>query len=144
MDIYFLDLKYGNTLNCSYALETGSGQLDFDKSSYAVGDAVSLFVEVPGWQHLAIKENCIDELVDKSGCMSGSCYIIIEFIIKKKRHTLVHSAKNRAHLQPHSPNIYLEPISWGHEDIFKWLHMGILPSWITEEEIVDYRDDHNG
>lgn len=140
MDIYFLDLKYGFALNCSYVLENGNGKLDFEKTSYSVGDEVNLFMGIPRWQHEAIKDNCIDKMVDTNGCIMGDCHIMIEFVVKRKRHVLVHSNQWIGTLQPHSPNIYLEPVSWGHEDIFKWICMGELPSWITEEELAEYRE----
>ena len=65
MSVYFLDLKYGQILDCSYALETGMAheQLDFDKNRYSVGDEVELLLELPKWEWKAIKENCTDKQV---------------------------------------------------------------------------------
>lgn len=142
MDVYFLDLKYGHVLNCSYALETGMAheQLDFEKTRYSVGDEVSLMLDLPKWKYLAIKENCIDRQVDLRSDPLDSNYVSIDFVIARKRHLLVHSRQTFAHLQPHSPSIYLKPVSWGHEDVFKWLCMGVTPTWITEEEIAEYKE----
>ena len=137
MSVYFLDLKYGQILDCSYALETGMAheQLDFDKNRYSVGDEVELLLELPKWEWKAIKENCTDKQV----ALDRLHLFSIKFILVCKRHVLSHSRRTIGHLQPHSPSLYLKPVSWGHEDIFKWICMGVVPSWLTEEEIAAYQ-----
>lgn len=142
MTVYFLDIKYGQVLDCSYALETGTAfeQLDFDVSRYSVGDEVDLLVELPRWRWKAIKGNCIDKRVEIHGSSFTSTHLVfIKFTIARKRHVLTHGRREVGHLQPQGPSLYLQPVSWGHEDIFKWVCMGIVPSWLTEEEIAEYK-----
>lgn len=142
MTVYFVDLKYGQVLDCSYALETGMAheQLDFDKNRYSVGDEVELLLELPKWKWKAIKENCTDKQVEIYGSSFDSLHLVsAKFTIVRKRHVLAHSRRTIGHLQPHSPSLYLKPVSWGHEDIFKWICMGERPSWLTEEEIAEYK-----
>lgn len=144
MDVKFLDLKYDQVLNCSYALETGiaHGQLDFEKNRYSVGDEVELLLELPKWQWKAIKENCIDKQVEVYGSSYDVVHlrlVFVKFTIVRKRHVLSHNREKFGHLQPHAANLYLKPVSWGHEDIFKWICMGERPSWLTEEEIAEYK-----
>lgn len=142
MTVYFLDLKYGQILDCSYALETGIAfqELDFEKSRYSVGDEVELLMEIPKWQGKAIKENCLDKRVEVHGSsFEKTLLVFVKFTIARKRHVLAHSRRSIGHLEPHGPSLYLKPASWGHEDIFKWVCMGIVPSWLTEEEIAEYK-----
>lgn len=139
--IYVKDIRYGNLLNASYFIEDGSFNLDIDMSQYSVGDKVSLMLDVPDWQVWAIKENCLDKEV-KISTGNYPCdqqYVWIEFRIVEKRHVLHMSRKNHGHLEPMSLSLCLQAVSWGHEDLFKWLCMGELPSWMREEEIEEYK-----
>jgi hypothetical protein len=137
MDIYFKDIRYGDTLNISFGLEDGKFNLDHEKLRYAVGDCVELMVNVTDEQAQQIKESCVDRRVEiATGKMhsNDSLYMFIKFTIIKKRHVLCLSRKEpRGHLEPHSPSLYLQAISWGYEDIFKWLLMGIKPTWVEGE-----------
>lgn len=135
MSVYFVDLKYGHTLNIGFSLEDGRGINDFDLDRYAVGDRVELMAEVSEQQADLIICNCTDKMVDlRKGGFHSVIHMFIAFTVTEKRHVLVPSRKSSIALSPLSSSIYLRPVSWGHEDIFKWLFLGVRPSWIDDEE----------
>lgn len=139
--IYFLDLKYEQVLNCSFFLKGGMGGLDVDLARYAAGDKLGIMFELPVWQCLAIKENCVDTRVEVRGDFwsKKTETIFVQFEVAYKRHVLSPRRNEFGTLEPVSISLYLKPVSWGHEDVFKWLCMGERPSWLTEEEIAEYK-----
>ena len=139
--IYFLDLKYGQVLNCSFFANDGMGGLDVDLVRYAAGDKLDIMFELPVWQCRVIKDNCVDKLVDFRGDFwsKKTEVIFVQFSVAYKRHVLSLDRKEFGNLGPVSHSLYLKPISWGHEDIYKWICMGERPSWLTEEEIAAYK-----
>lgn len=139
--IYFLDLKYGHVLDCSFFAKDGMGGLDVVLTRYAAGDKLDIMFELPAWQCRAIKDNCVDKLVDLRGDFwsKKTEVIFIQFTVAYKRHVLSPDRKEFGNLWPVSHSLYLKPASWGHEDIFKWVCMGERPLWLTEEEIAEYK-----
>ena len=142
MTIYFVDLKYGNILNASFTLEDGRFNIDISLERYAKGDEVDLMWEISERQAEIIDGNCVDKEVRvRAEKMSehDSLYAWIRFVVERKRHVLAPSRKSSSTCEPVTTSLCLRPVSWGHEDIFRWLIMGQRPSWIDDEEWEEVR-----
>ena len=135
--IYFRDIKYKESIDCSFSARNGS-ELDMLERCH-VGDSVSLIFDVS--EHQAGE---INQLADKDaraywmpavGGAPKEWSVRIPFVIVDRQHSF--SWKSYGTLRAFGHQIFLEAKNGYWEDIFLWVSMGATPPWAEKEPTAD-------